>query len=69
MADNLMTLRLIVREVAYEHGVHATFMPKPMGGVQGSGMHTHFSLFQGEDNASFAHDLHAVKPERLLDAR
>jgi glutamine synthetase len=53
MADNLMTLRLIVREVAYEHGVHATFMPKPMGGVQGSGMHTHFSLFAGEDNSFY----------------
>jgi glutamine synthetase len=51
MADNLMTLRMIVREVAYEHGVHATFMPKPMAGVQGSGMHTHLSLFRGEDNA------------------
>ena len=51
MADNLMTLRLIVREVAFEHGVHATFMPKPIGGVQGSGMHTHLSLFRGEENA------------------
>jgi glutamine synthetase len=46
-----MTLRMIVREVAYEHGVYATFMPKPMAGVQGSGMHTHLSLFRGEDNA------------------
>jgi glutamine synthetase len=51
MADNLMTLRMIVREVAYEHGVYATFMPKPMAGVQGSGMHTHLSLFRGEENA------------------
>lgn len=51
MADNVMTLRLIVREVALEHGVHATFMPKPMSGVQGSGMHTHMSLFRGEENA------------------
>ena len=51
MADNLMTLRLVVREVALEHGVHATFMPKPMAGVQGSGMHTHLSLWSGEGNA------------------
>lgn len=51
MADNIMTLRLIVREVAFEHKVHATFMPKPMEGVQGSGMHTHLSLFRGDDNA------------------
>ena len=56
MADNLMTLRLIVREVAFEHGVHATFMPKPFAGVQGSGMHTHLSLFRGEDNAFFDPD-------------
>ena len=53
MADNLMTLRLIVREVALAHGVHATFMPKPMAGVQGSGMHTHLSLFAGETNAFY----------------
>ncbi|MEZ5321339.1 MAG: glutamine synthetase family protein [Microthrixaceae bacterium] len=51
MADNVMTLRLVVREVALRHGVHATFMPKPLHGVQGSGMHTHLSLFAGEDNA------------------
>lgn len=51
MADNLMTMRLIVREVALEHGVHATFMPKPMSGVQGSGMHTHLSLWSPEGNA------------------
>jgi glutamine synthetase len=53
MADNLMTLRLVVREVALQHGVHATFMPKPLAGVQGSGMHTHISLFRNEDNAFF----------------
>ncbi|NLD75488.1 MAG: type I glutamate--ammonia ligase [Acidimicrobiales bacterium] len=51
MADNVMTLRLVVRETAMEQGVHATFMPKPMAGVQGSGMHTHLSLFQDEQNA------------------
>jgi len=51
MADTVMTVRLIVKELAQEKGVHATFMPKPMAGVQGSGMHTHFSLFEGEENA------------------
>lgn len=53
MADNVMTLRLVVREVALQHGVHATFMPKPIAGVQGSGMHTHLSLFEGETNAFY----------------
>jgi glutamine synthetase len=42
---------MIVREVAMASGVHATFMPKPMEGVQGSGMHTHLSLFEGDANA------------------
>ena len=51
MADNVMTFRLIVKEIAVEHGVHATFMPKPLAGVQGSGMHTHMSLFRGDINA------------------
>jgi glutamine synthetase len=51
MADNVMTLRLVVRETAVEQGVHATFMPKPVGGMQGSGMHTHLSLFEGDGNA------------------
>jgi glutamine synthetase len=51
MADNVMTLRLVVRKVAMEAGVYATFMPKPLNGVQGSGMHTHLSLFEGEGNA------------------
>jgi len=51
MADTVMTARLLVKEIAQEKGVHATFMPKPLEGVQGSGMHTHFSLFEGEVNA------------------
>ena len=51
MADNVMTLRLVVRETAMERGVHATFMPKPLAGVQGSGMHTHLSLFADDTNA------------------
>ncbi|HUG88148.1 MAG TPA: type I glutamate--ammonia ligase [Actinomycetota bacterium] len=51
MADSIMLFRLIVREVAAEHGVYATFMPQPIEGVQGSGMHCHMSLFRGEQNA------------------
>ena len=51
MADTVMTVRLIVKEIAHERGVHASFMPKPLSGVQGSGMHTHFSLFEGDRNA------------------
>ncbi len=51
MADNVMTFRLVVREIALERGVYATFMPKPLQGVQGSGMHTHLSLFEGDKNA------------------
>ena len=51
MADNVMTFRLVVREIAQERGAYATFMPKPLSGVQGSGMHTHLSLFEGDDNA------------------
>ncbi|HEX5615096.1 MAG TPA: glutamine synthetase family protein [Acidimicrobiia bacterium] len=51
MADNVMTFRLIAKEVAHDHGVHATFMPKPIAGAFGSGMHTHLSLFEGDVNA------------------
>jgi glutamine synthetase len=53
MADNIMTYRLVVKEIALRHGIHATFMPKPVFGVNGSGMHTHQSLFKGEQNAFF----------------
>ncbi len=53
MADNIMTYRLIVKEVAQQKGMHATFMPKPLQGQWGSGMHTHVSLFEGEKNAFF----------------
>ena len=51
MADTVVTFRLLVKEVAMERGVHATFMPKPLAGQQGSGMHTHMSLFEGDANA------------------
>lgn len=53
IADAIVTLRVVVKEVAYQHGVHATFMPKPIAGVQGSGMHTHMSLFTEGTNAFF----------------
>ncbi len=53
MADNTMTYRLAVKEVAFKNGVYATFMPKPMGDENGSGMHVHQSLFKGESNAFF----------------
>src|SRR6201996_7356216 len=53
MADNIMTFRTTIKEVAIEQGVYATFMPKPLSGEPGSGMHTHMSLFEGDTNAFF----------------
>ena len=53
MADNAMTYRLVVKEIALANGVYATFMPKPIASENGSGMHTHQSLFEGERNAFF----------------
>ncbi|MBL7158151.1 MAG: glutamine synthetase [Candidatus Omnitrophica bacterium] len=53
MSDNVMTYRMVVKEVAMNNGLYATFMPKPMYGVPGSGMHTHMSLFKGAKNAFF----------------
>src|SRR5206468_2250856 len=50
-ADNLMTMRLVVKEVALEQGVYASFMPKPFSDQPGSAMHTHLSLFEGDRNA------------------
>lgn len=52
-ADNIMTFRTVVKEVAIEQGVYATFMPKPLEKHPGSGMHTHMSLFEGDTNAFF----------------
>ncbi|MGC0414735.1 glutamine synthetase family protein [Embleya sp. AB8] len=52
-ADNIMTFRLVVKEVALEQGVHASFMPKPFSEHPGSGMHTHLSLFEGDRNAFY----------------
>jgi len=56
MADSIMTFRLTVKKVAQERGVHATFMPKPLDGVQGSGMHTHMSLWRDGENAFHSPD-------------
>lgn len=56
MADNVMTYRTVVKEVAHQHGLYATFMPKPIFGENGSGMHTHQSLFRGDQNAFFDPD-------------
>ena len=52
-ADNIMTFRTVIKEVAIEQGVYATFMPKPIPDQPGSGMHTHLSLFEGDTNAFF----------------
>ncbi|MFA4991151.1 MAG: glutamine synthetase family protein [Candidatus Omnitrophota bacterium] len=54
MADNVMTYRMVVKEVARQHGKYATFMPKPVYGINGSGMHVHQSLFKGSKNAFFS---------------
>ncbi len=53
MADNVMTYRIVVKEIASKHGCYATFMPKPMFGKNGNGMHTHQSLFKGDKNVFY----------------
>jgi len=53
MADAVVTCRYVIKEIAQQHGVYATFMPKPVFGVNGSGMHTHQSLFKGSRNAFY----------------
>jgi glutamine synthetase len=63
MADTVMTTRLVVKEMARKENIHASFMPKPLAGVQGSGMHTHLSLWQGERNAfSDPDDAYGLSP-------
>src|SRR5437667_1187186 len=56
MADFMLTYRLVVKEVAKQHGFHATFMPKPLFGENGSGMHVHMSLFKDGRNSFFDGD-------------
>lgn len=63
MADRVMVCRLIVKEVAAHNGLHATFMPKPIHGANGSGMHVHQSLFRGDQNAFFSEE----DPDHLSD--
>lgn len=52
-ADNIATFKVVVKTVALKHNLHATFMPKPVFGINGSGMHTHLSLFKNEKNTFF----------------
>ncbi|MBT3394457.1 MAG: glutamine synthetase [Waddliaceae bacterium] len=56
MADTTMTYRMVVKEIARQNGVYATFMPKPIFGENGNGMHVHQSLFKGAKNAFYDHD-------------
>ncbi|EOT44843.1 type I glutamate--ammonia ligase [Enterococcus columbae] len=51
--DNIQTFKLVVKTIARKHGLHATFMPKPLFGINGSGMHCNMSLFKGDDNVFF----------------
>jgi glutamine synthetase len=60
-ADQIQTFKLVVKTIARQHGLHATFMPKPLFGMNGSGMHAHQSLFRGEENAFYdANDKHGL---------
>ncbi|MEZ4629440.1 MAG: type I glutamate--ammonia ligase [Deinococcales bacterium] len=52
-ADNISTFKLVIKRIAIKHGLHATFMPKPIAFINGSGMHTHLSLFKGGKNAFY----------------
>lgn len=63
MADAVLTFRYAAKVIAREHGIYATFMPKPLYGVNGSGMHVHQSLFDGSRNAFFDADA----PQQLSD--
>lgn len=54
IADSVMTTKLVVKEIAQQNGVYATFMPKPLFGVNGSGMHVHQSLFKNNKNAFYS---------------
>ncbi|MCL6477676.1 MAG: type I glutamate--ammonia ligase [Peptococcaceae bacterium] len=53
VADKVMTFKFVVRTIAQRHGLHGTFMPKPIFGINGSGMHCHQSLFEGSKNAFY----------------
>ncbi len=62
MADTVMTVRHVVKELARQAGVFASFMPKPLVGVQGSGMHTHVSLWRNDENAFVGEGPHGLSP-------
>lgn len=62
-ADNIATFRFVVRTIAQKHGLHASFMPKPIFGINGSGMHLHQSLFKDGKNAFYDPN----KPHQLSD--
>ncbi len=64
VADKLMTFKFVLRTIAQRHGLHATFMPKPIFGINGSGMHCHQSLFEGSRNAFYD----PKSPDGLSDA-
>jgi len=63
VADKIVTFKFVVRTIAQRHGLHATFMPKPVFGINGSGMHMHQSLFRGNQNAFYNPDA----PDGLSD--
>jgi glutamine synthetase len=63
MADNLVTTRLAIKEVAMERDIYATFMPKPLEGHDGSGLHLHLSLFEGDANSFYDESM----PDNLSD--
>ena len=67
-ADNISTFRFVVKNVAIRNGLHATFMPKPIFGINGSGMHTHMSLFCGRDATSSSTPKAPMAAERDLPA-
>lgn len=52
-ADNAQTVKLVLKTIAIKHNLHVTFMPKPFFGINGSGMHTHLSLFRNGENAFY----------------
>jgi len=70
MADNVMTYRTVVKEVAMQNNLYATFMPKPIYGINGSGMHTHMSLSKGKKNVFFDKNdkLHLSKTAKYFTA-
>jgi len=56
MADILQVAKVLIKHIARKHGIYATFMPKPVFGINGSGLHCHLSLFKGEENAFYSND-------------